>query len=171
MSASPPADALSDPPPPDPLPEGRFPVDIRLEVAVGAAPDEVWAVLSRIGEWPRWHRGIQVAVLRGELEPGTRLDWRADGIRIRSVVREVEPATTLGLTLRMLGGRGYARWTLEPRTGATRAGSGTLVRVEEVWEGIAVSVLRRTLRRTLRVSRTAWLEALRDRVEGRWPEG
>lgn len=144
----------------DPLAGGGNPVDVRLEVEVPAPPDRVWELLARVERWPRWHPGIRVAILRGELESGTRLDWRADGMRIRSVVREVEAPRRLGLTLRMIGGRGYARWTIAP------AGTGvTLVRVEEVWEGLLVRILRRTLRRTLRVSRTAWLEALRDRFE------
>lgn len=144
----------------DPLAGGGHPVDVRLEVEVPAAPDRVWELLARVERWPRWHPGMQVAVLRGELESGTRLDWRADGMRIRSVVREVDPPRRLGLTLRMIGGRGYARWTIAP-TG----GGHTLVRVEEVWEGLLVRILQRTLRRTLRVSRTAWLEALRGRLE------
>lgn len=164
-------DPHSGPPPPDPLPRGRCPVDVRLQVKVEAPPDQVWAALAAVEGWPRWHRGVRVAVLRGELTPGTRLDWQADGMRIRSVVKEVEPAATLGLTLHTLGGRGYARWSLVPLEGESGPGRGTLVRVEEVWEGIMVSVLRRTLRRTLTVARTAWLEALRDRVEGRPPAG
>lgn len=109
--------------------------------------------------WPGWHRGIRVAALRGDLVPGTRLDWRAEGMRIRSILKEVDPPRRLGFTTRMFGGHGYLRWCIEPREG------GSLVRIEEVWEGLFVSLLRRTLRRTLTLSRTHWLDALRERVQ------
>jgi uncharacterized protein YndB with AHSA1/START domain len=139
----------------------RSPVEIRLEVEAEADPEVVWEILARVERWRTWHRGVDFAVLRGELAEGTRLDWRVDGLRIRSRLREVEFPRRLGFTVRMIGGHGYARWTLEP----TPAG-GTLVRTEELWEGFLVRMLRRTLSRTLTVSRTAWLEALRDRAEG-----
>ena len=145
-----------------PLDRDSAAVDIRMEVEVAAPTDVVWEVLTRFKAWPLWHRGVSFAVLRGELAPGTRLHWRADGMRIRSELKEVEPERTLGFTLRTMGGRGYHRWTLLPLD-AER----TLVRSEEVWEGFVARLLRRTLRRTLEVSRANWLEALRERAEGR----
>lgn len=133
---------------------------LRLEVEAEASPERVWAVLSRVEAWPRWHPGIGFAALRGELRPGTRLDWRGDGMRIRSVLEEVEAPRRISWTLRTLGARGVHRWTLEP------AGEGrTRILSEEAWEGLAVRFLRPTLRRTLTASRTAWLERLRDRAE------
>lgn len=146
-------------PPPVPLPLDRVPVSLALEARIAADPEAVWAVLADVRGWPRWHRGVGLAVLRGDLEPGTRLDWRSDGMRIRSVLAEVDPERRLGLTTRMIGGRGYLRWSLEPL-----ADGGTRVRTEEMWEGLAVSLLRRTLRRTLKISRTHWLEALQEQV-------
>jgi len=140
--------------------ESRAPVEVRLEVDVAAPPARVWEVLTRFEAWPAWHRGVQFAVLRGELSRGSRLLWRADGMRIRSELQEVESSRVLGMSTRTLGGRGYHRWTLIPRDDG-----GTLVRSEEVWDGLGVRLLRRTLRRTLDVSRRAWLAALRERVE------
>ncbi len=146
---------------PDPLDRISAAVDIRMEVDVDASADVVWEVLTHFKAWPLWHRGVSFAVLRGELEPGTRLHWRADGMRIRSKLKEVEPERTLGFTLRAMGGWGYHRWTLVPLDD-----DRTLVRIEEVWAGFVVRLLRRTLHRTLEVSRASWLEALRERVEG-----
>ncbi|TVR66732.1 MAG: hypothetical protein EA422_01370 [Gemmatimonadales bacterium] len=145
----------------DPLAVVGAPVEVRLEVEVDAVPEVVWALLSRPERWRLWHRGVREAGLDGGLEPGSRLLWRADGMRIVSEIREVEPERRLGFTLRTLGGRGYLRWSLEPL-----APGRTLVRSEEVWDGISVRVLRRTLRRTLERSRTHGLEGLKARAEG-----
>lgn len=144
----------------DPRAVGGGAVDVRLEVEVDAPPGTVWEILTRVERWPLWHPGVRFAVLRGQLAEGTRLDWRADGMRVRSVLHEVVEPRRLGLTLRMLGGRGYARWSLLPL-----AEGVTLVRIEETWEGLLVRLLRRTLDRTVRVGRTHWLEALRSRAE------
>jgi hypothetical protein len=141
--------------------EGRAALVLRFEVEVDAPPDRVWRILSRVEAWPRWHPGVGFAVLRGELAPGTRLDWRGDGMRIRSVLEEVVESRRLAWSFRTLGARGFHQWTLEPA-----GGKRTRVRSEEGWNGLAVRFLKGTLRRTLTASRTAWLERLRDRAEG-----
>jgi uncharacterized protein YndB with AHSA1/START domain len=146
---------------PDPLAVEDAPVDIRLEVEVDASPEQVWRLVSQVDRWPGWHVGVRFAALRGELVPGTLMQWRADGMRITSYVQEVEVERRFGFTLKTLGASGYFRWSLEPMLDG-----GTLVRSEEVWDGLGVRFLRRTLRKTLQRSRTSWLEALRDRVEG-----
>jgi uncharacterized protein YndB with AHSA1/START domain len=149
------------PPTSDPLDGRTHPVDLRLEIEVAATPASIWRILISFREWPLWHRGIDFAHLEGDLSTGSSLFWRADGMRIRSDIRELEPERRLGMTLRSTGARGYHRWTLAPGP----APDLTLVRSAEVWDGLAPRLLRRTLRRTLRVSRGAWLEALRDRAE------
>lgn len=139
---------------------GRSPVELLLEVEVAAEPERVWAVLTQVRDWPRWHPHMTFAVARGDLAEGTRLDWRADGMRIRSVIQELDPLERFGLSTRMLGGHGRLRWVLEEVAPAR-----TRIRFEESWEGLLVRLLQRTLHRTLTLSRTAWLEALRDRAE------
>lgn len=144
----------------DPLARTGAPVEVRLEVEVEAPPTQVWRLLSHPRRWLLWHPGIREADLEGELEPGSRILWRADGMRIFSLIREVQPEQHLGFTLRTLGGRGYLRWSLSPL-----APGRTLVRSEEVWDGISVRLLRRTLRRTLERSRIHGLEGLKARAE------
>lgn len=141
------------------------PVVLREEREVKASPDRVWNALVRVERWPRWHRGIRFAALRGDPEPGAALYWRADGMRISSVLVEVEAERTLGWTIRTLGARGYQRWSLEPLPGGR-----TRVRLEESWEGLVVRILRRTLRRTLAASRKEWLRGL-DREAAGGSEG
>lgn len=162
------------------------PVGLAMEVDVAAPPGAVWVLLCRVERWATWHPGIDVAVLRGDAPaPGVRLDWRADGMRIRSVVLEArepvaagpaDPTNSIGAspppgpggssvgrlewTLRMMGATGAQRWTLTPRPDG-----GTSVRLEEWWTGITPRLLRRTLQRTLDVARAGWLERLRHRAE------
>lgn len=140
------------------------PVAIRDERIVEAAPGAVWDVLTSFEAWPLWHRGIHFAALRGELKRGTALHWQADGMRIVSRVAEVEPGRRVAWTLRALGGRGYQRWVLEPR-GVPGEERETRILLEESWEGLVVSLLRRTLRRTLTASRSEWLDQLKSRAE------
>lgn len=150
----------------DPLARTGAPVEVRLEVEVDAPQAAIWQLLGHPGRWRLWHPGIREASLEGELEPGSRILWRADGMRIFSLIREVEPERRLAFTLRTLGGRGYLRWSLE-----ALAPHRTLVRSEEVWDGISVRLLRRTLRRTLERSRVHGLEGLKSRAEGQGSPG
>jgi len=140
------------------------PVVVQQERTVSASPEAVWRALVRVEAWPLWHPGIRLAILRGRLEPGTVLHWRADGMRIVSRIMEVDEPRRVGWTLRTMGGRGYQLWTieLEPHEGG---GAATRVRLQESWEGFLVSLLRRTLGRTLDRSRKEWLDRLKWGVE------
>ncbi len=141
------------------LPPG--PVELVLEIDVRAPAGRIWELLVDFRGWPGLHRGVAFAHHEGELAPGGRLLWRADGMRIRSEFLEVEAERHLALSLRTIGAKGIHRWSLAPDP----VSGLTLLRSEEVWDGLAPRFLRRTLLRTLRVSRTAWLEALRERAE------
>jgi hypothetical protein len=136
------------------------PVVLDQERVMEAAPEAVWAVLTRVREWPRWHRGISLALLREELEVGTALHWRADGMRILSRVAELDPGRRVGWTVKTLGARGYQLWELGPDG---QEGVRTRIRLRESWEGLTAMVLRRTLRRTLERSRREWFEQLEAR--------
>jgi hypothetical protein len=140
------------------------PVTLLREVDLVQSPSVAWGLLSDVGAWPRWSRVVRFASLRGGLEPGAALYWSADGIRISSVLVEVEAPRRLGWTLRTMGGRGYMRWTLQE----TPSG-GTRVRLEECWQGLAVWIFRGTFRRTLELSRTDFIESLGRACEATSP--
>ncbi len=167
-----------------PLPS-RAPLRLAAEIRIHAPPERLWEILLDVERWPLWHRGIHFATLRagpdgeGSEEPaqapefaapeghlrtppeGTRMDWRADGMRLRSTLTLVRPPRVLEWTSRTLAAGAIHRWILTPE------GDGvTVVHSEEVWEGLVVRLLRGTLLRTLRRSRTHWLEALKARAEG-----
>jgi uncharacterized protein YndB with AHSA1/START domain len=130
-------------------------VVVHAEREVAAPPERVWLLLGDPSRWPTWFRRIRFASLRGPLAPGAALIWQVDGLRISSILLEVEAERVLMWTLRMMGAKGGMRWTLDPLpTGGTR------IRVEESWGGVMVWLLRWTLRRTLEGSRSEWLLAL-----------
>jgi len=141
------------------LPGGAA-LHLALEVEVSAPIDRVWSILASVEGWPRWHAGIAFAALRGGLEPGALLQWRADGMPMRSVLLEVDAPHSLIWTSRTLAARGVHRWSLIPVSEGM-----TLVRSEEAWDGLSVRILRSTLTRTLTHSREHWLAQLRDRSE------
>lgn len=158
------------------------PVLLRMEVDIEAPPPVVWATLTDVQRWPLWHKGVDFADLRGPLEPGSELRWRADNMRIRSSLREVDVHQRLGWTMGMLGARGYQRWILESSAGSEVSDPGvpadpgalpgsaplaTRVRLEEAWGGWFAFFLRKTLRRTLTSGRTHWLASLRIEAERR----
>jgi len=140
--------------------DSAAPIVLRVECEVAAPPGTVWELMSEVLRWPLWFRRIRYASLDGPLTPGTALQWQVDGLRISSVLLEVEAERILGWTLRMMGGKGGMRWTLEPLPSG-----GTLVRLEESWTGAMVWLLRGTLRRTLESSRREWLIALKNATQ------
>lgn len=127
---------------------------LRVEYEAARPPEAIWNLLSEPDRWPLWFRRIRFASLRGPLLPGSALIWQIDDLRISSILLEVEENRILGLTLRMMGGRGGMRWTLEPL-----AAGGTRIVFEESWSGALVWLLRRTLRRTIEGSRREWLQS------------
>lgn len=137
------------------------PVSLAFEVEIEAPPEGVWPVLVEVERWPLWNRGISFATLRGApMEPGTKLLFQVDGMRIRSTITHVSAVREWGAVFHTLGARGALQWTL-----VAEGPSRTRIRLEEQWEGIVPCILRGTLRRTLEVSRLHWLERLKARVE------
>lgn len=148
-------------------PESGLPVDrdapvfVVREVEISAPPASVWAVHTDVNRWPFWHPGVAASTLAGELEVGTAIHLRLDGMAVYSRVGEVVPGRLVAWSVQMFGAYGVQRWSLEER------GRRTLVRLEESLGGWAPLLMRRTVRRTVERSREAWLEALRDRAEAR----
>jgi hypothetical protein len=130
-------------------------------VEISASPDEVWTIISDIGDWPSWNPDVREARLEGGLEPGSRLTWRAGPGTITSVLRSVLPGTELGWTGATRGVHAVHVWRLESVAGGTR------VTTEESWSGWPTHLMHARMERTLTRAVTHGLYALKAEVEFR----
>lgn len=130
-------------------------------VEVSASPDEVWTILSDIGDWPTWNPDVREARLIGDLAAGSRFEWRAGPGTISSVLRSVEPRRELGWSGKTMGVHAVHVWRLEstPR--------GTRVTTEESWDGWPTRLMRKRMEQTLRRAVAHGLHSLKTEVEFR----
>jgi len=80
------------------------------EAIVVAPLDVVGSVQTRIDEWSRWNPDVSQADLRGPLMIGTKSHGKAGGVRISSVLQEVEPRRCVTWTGRTPGIRSIHAW-------------------------------------------------------------
>jgi uncharacterized protein YndB with AHSA1/START domain len=131
------------------------------ELDVSAAAEAVWDVLADLARWPEWNADITEVSVDGPLAAGTRFRWKSGPGWITSVLREVDPPRTLGWTGTTFSIKAVHVYRIDPRDGATK------VRLEESWEGLLASVLRRPFRRMLQKAIDTGLVRLKSEVERR----
>ena len=131
----------------------------RHEILVAAPPERVCAALTDIDRWPDWQPGVSRARLEGPLAPGSTFRWRANGVGIRSTLREVRPPDRISWEGKAPGTRAAHAWTLEGE------GSRTRVHTEESLEGWLPRLLRRPMQKNLENSLREALETLKRTVE------
>lgn len=91
----------------------RFaPVFATRQARIQGPIDQVWSVLSDIEHWPVWNPAVGHADLKGPLEPGTRFDWTAGGLPIRSTLEVVDRPFRIGWSGKAPLIRARHVWTL-----------------------------------------------------------
>ena len=140
-------------------PHANAPAVARDAIVVDAPPQRVWEVLTDIDRWPKWQPGVSRARLEGSLAPGSSFLWRANGLRIRSILREVEPPSRVGWEGKTLGTRALHVWTLDAQ------GKQTVVQTEESFEGWLPRLMRRAMQRNSEKALRGGLEGLKRRAE------
>ena len=141
--------------------------EIQTEIEIGAAPEEVWRVLTDFAAYPEWNPFVKSA--SGEPREGGRLEIfvqvpEGRGMRFKPKVLRAEPAREL----RWIGGlpvpglfNGEHIFKLEPAgPGRTRFLHG------ERFTGLLIPFMGATLEKTRR-GYELMNEALKARVEGR----
>lgn len=121
----------------------------------------VWEVLSSINEWNNWHKGITDATLHGELREGSTFKWKADGIKVNSVLHTVQPFSNLGWSGKAFGMSAIHNWTLTGNHNLTH------VAVSESMEGMLAALLQHVMKEKLRNGMDAWLAFLKAECENR----
>ncbi len=137
------------------------PVVASSQTMIKAPRAVVWSIQTDINRWPEWNRAVTRAECSGPISPGTRFRWKTSGLVILSTIQEVVEQSRLVWSGRALwlGIDAVHRWTFDDVHG------GTLVRTEESFEGLLVSLMRPIMRSMLASSLDAWLGYLKAECE------
>lgn len=138
-------------------------------VIPGVAPEVVFGMLVRAGEWPRFYDNSAdissepspVPGALSELRLGSRFTWKTFGVRQKSEVTLYERARALGWTADSPGTHAYHRWLL------LAEGDGTRVITEECQTGPLAWVDSFVMNPSLHASHQLWLERLKQVALGR----
>jgi uncharacterized protein YndB with AHSA1/START domain len=112
------------------------PMIARNEILVASPIEQVWQLLTDIERWPEWQPDISFAKLDGSLTEGTRFRWKAKGLNMTSILREVESNRRISRTGVSMGMKAIHIWTLEPQS------NGTCVITEESLSGWLACLLK-----------------------------
>jgi hypothetical protein len=129
------------------------------ETLIHAPLDTVWSIQSNISDWGRWNPEVAYVDLRGPLIPGTEFRWKAGGVTITSILREIEPKRRLAWTGKTLGINAMHIWSFEKR------GDNVLVRTEESFDGLLVRIFARSMQKMLASSLDKGLAMLKAECE------
>jgi hypothetical protein len=143
-------------------PEGHRPEESAFhavnELQMEAEPEAIWDWICRPDLWPSYYSNAKfIKHLAGpwpKLELGSRFRWLSFGAFVTSEVVEYEHARRIAWDAKVLGGRGYHGWVLQPESG------GTLVRTEETQKGPGIQIVKPVLRPMMVRLHQRWLEGL-----------
>jgi hypothetical protein len=137
----------------------QAPVVGACEIAIAAAPEAAWDVLTAIGEWPSWNPAITSVSFEGALDEGSEFRWKAGPGTITSTIRDLDAPWRIAWTGTSFGIKAIHVHTLE------RLNGGTLVRTEESYDGLVARLFRGRLQKTLDSALRSGLEHLKAEAE------
>jgi uncharacterized protein YndB with AHSA1/START domain len=129
------------------------------EVYVEAPIGKVWSVLSDLERWPSWNPGVSKIRIDGPVRAGTCFEWAGNGSKIVSRLEETDPPRRIAWTGKTLGIRARHVWELSEK------GTGTLVRTEESFDGLAARLFRGFARKTLAKALAQGVSSLKAAAE------
>ncbi|MCE1254686.1 MAG: SRPBCC family protein [Anaerolineae bacterium] len=141
------------------------PLIARKEILINAPISQVWTTLTDINNWPEWQPDVNTARLEGELAQGTVFRWKALGLNITSVIRELATHKKIGWTGRSIGMQAIHIWTFESLE------NGVQVSTQESLDGWFPRLLKLFDREFLSKSLTASLQVLKKEAERRAGSG
>lgn len=142
--------------PDDCVPKGA-PVHTFNELESSATPEAVWRWLVRADRWPEIYRNCKDVVIDGgarELTHGTSFHWTTFGVRVHTVIEDLEVGRRLAWRGRGTGGTGYHGWVIEPTA------TGCRIVTEETQRGWLPWLARWYVRGALLKQHQRWLEGL-----------
>ena len=137
------------------------PVVSTAETLISAPIEVVWKIQTDINNWSRWNPEVKNVDLRGPLVPGTKFTWKANGLPIKSVLREVDPKHRISWKGKSLGVRAIHTWTFKQQQ------QETLVQTEESLIGLLVALFRQKFQKLVDETLEKNLAALKTKCETR----
>lgn len=141
--------------------DAQAPAASTHEAAINASAQVVWDTLTDFESWPSWMPGVRAVFVDGPVAEGTAFAWKASGLRIRSVLEEVDAPREIGWTGRTLGIRARHVWRVEATDSGARALSA------ESWDGRLPRLLPKQARKALDRAVSDGVEALRSEAQRR----
>lgn len=140
------------------------PVSVYNEMAMAAAPEQVWATLIRAADWPTWYSNSSDVRIDGggaDLHANAEFSWTTFGVRLRSAVRMFQPPGRVAWTARGIGVEAYHAWLIVP------AANGCRVITEETQYGWLARTANWLMPGRMHRGHQLWLEQLALRCGGR----
>ena len=134
------------------------PIKASVDVLIQATPEKVWALLTRVNDWPRWQPKISHAEMTGLVERGRSFTWSGGGVKIKSRFALVEPEARIGWTGMSMNAHAIHQWRLE-----SVAGGKTHVHVDESMSGFPIMLFYSS--KELQESDQFWLDRLKQEAE------
>ncbi|MCR9155971.1 MAG: SRPBCC family protein [Rhodobacteraceae bacterium] len=135
----------------------------RASIVISAPRDAVWALIADPETWPNWNGGVEWVGAVGHVTVGTRFEWRAGGMTIRSTVQALDAPGFIGWTGASTVISARRVWCL------TAEGASTRVETAESFRGAYATFLPGHARRTIQSALEQGLVDLKSECEGRRP--
>lgn len=135
----------------------------QASIVISAPRDAVWTLIADPETWPNWNRGVEWVGAVAPMAVGTKFEWRAGGMTIRSTVQVCDAPRVIGWTgwTPLISARQI--WLLSAE------GAHTRVETVEAFRGAYATLLPGHARRTIKSALEQGLFDLKAECEGRRP--
>jgi uncharacterized membrane protein len=114
------------------------------EIRIKAPIEKVYNTLYDISSWPKWRSDVKETIIEGSPKVDKQFEWKAGGLKIKSKLHTVKANKAYGWTGKILWISAVHNWSFEGSNGVT------VVKVEESMEGFGSSLMKGSLKKTLR---------------------
>lgn len=135
------------------------PVKSVCSIEITASVERVWQILTAIHEWPLWQASVTETKVLGEVKEGTQFNWKAGGIRFKSIIHTAHPLTEFGWTGSTLGANAIHNWIFEKKE------NSTVVIVQECLDGLLPRLFRSYFQKNLDAGMMKNLQELKAAAE------
>lgn len=135
----------------------------RASIVIAAPREAVWARIADPETWPDWNRDVEWVGMVGRVTVGTKFEWRAGGMTIRSTVQALDAPNFIGWTGKTTVVSARHVWHL------TADGANTRVETAESFRGTYATLLTGHAKRTIQKALEQGLADLKSECEGRRP--